>query len=545
MPEESRAPIESNSSDPGPFLAKVVSHLDPKYMGSLEVQLLKQVGDAPKAEGQLYIVKYASPFWGQTGFEFNNEENTYDGTQKSYGFWMIPPDVGSTVLVIFAEGDPKQGYWIACVQDLDMNFMTPGYATTSFNEDGDEERVPVAEYNKKVDQPLPKDTTKVKKPKHKYFVDILKEQGLMLDDIRGLTTSSARREVPSMVFGISTPGPVDKDGPTGKVGKAEHEITGAPISRLGGSSFVMDDGDDKFERKTKASEGPPDYATVEDGEKGDNKIPHNELIRIPTRTGHQILLHNSEDLIYIGNARGTSWIELTSDGKMDIYCEDSVSVHTKNDFNLYADRDINMEAGRNFNIKVKEEMHTHVLKDHVLIVDENQKIHIKMKRDETIEQELKQKVVGRVDVYHSNAFRHYAADYYDISVGGHLYMTSGGTNETRAGGNIIETAPNIHMNGPGAAQASVADEAELPKLLKTHSVPDQEGSELFQTIMRRVPIKEPWPHHENLDPMEFKPDKTDRDLEGRYEDNSEFLLKPEYFKKYTTKLDTFAKNKRD
>jgi hypothetical protein len=101
------------------------------------------------------------------------------------------------------------------------------------------------------------------------------------------------------------------------------------------------------------------------------------------------------------------------------------------------------------------------------------------------------------------------------------------------------------MNGPGAAQASVADEAELPKILKVHSVPDQEGAELFQTIVRRVPIKEPWQHHENLDPLEFKPDKIDRDLEGRYEDVSNFLFKPEYFKKYTTKLDTFAKNKRD
>jgi len=545
MTEESRAPIESKSSDTGPYLAKIVSHLDPKYMGSLEVQLLKQVGNAPKKEGQTIIVKYASPFWGQTGFEFNSEENTYDGTQKSYGMWMIPPDVGSTVIVIFIDGDPKQGYWIACTQDLDMNHMTPGYATSSFHIDGEEERVPVAEYNKKVEQVLPKDTTKTPKPQHKYFFKTLYDQGLIKDDIRGVTTTSARREVPSMVFGISTPGPLDKDGPTGKLGKIEHEITGMPISRLGGSSFVMDDGDDKFERKQKAFEGPPDYAIVENGEKGDNKIPHNELIRIRTRTGHQILLHNSEDLIYIGNARGTAWIELTSDGKMDVFCEDSISIHTKQDFNLYADRDINMEAGRNFNIKVKEEMHTHVIKDHILIVDENQKIHIKLKKEETIEDQYLQKVVGRVDIFHDDNYRHTTGNHYDISSGGHIFMTSGGSNQTLAGGNIIETAPNIHMNGPNAVQASKADEAEKPKILKVHKVPDQEINELFQSIIRRVPIKEPWPHHENLDPKEFKPEKIDRDLEGRYEDVSDFLYKPEFFKEYTTKLDTFAKNKRD
>ena len=73
------------------------------------------------------------------------------------------------------------------------------------------------------------------------------------------------------------------------------------------------------------------------------------MVRIRTRTGHQILLHNSEDLIYIGNARGTTWIEMTSNGKIDIYAQDSISVHTKNDINFTADRDINLTAGRNIN----------------------------------------------------------------------------------------------------------------------------------------------------------------------------------------------------
>ena len=545
MGEISRQPIDSDNLEPYPLLAKVVSHLDPKYMGSLEVEILRQSGNDERSEGQLSIVKYASPFMGVSDLDFNTEENTYNSTQKSYGFWMVPPDVGSTVIVIFIDGDPKKGYWLACVQDLGINFMVPGYAATSFVENGIEERVPVAEYNKKIKENIPKDTTKAKKPQHP-FAEILKEQGLILDDIRGITTSSARRDIPSAVYGISTPGPIDKDGPKNKVGKKEHEVARAPTSRLGGSSFVMDDGDDKFERKTNASEGPPEYASVEEGERGDKKIPHNELIRIRTRTGHQILLHNSEDLIYIGNARGTAWIELTSDGKMDIYCEDSVSVHTKQDFNLRADRDINMEAGRNFNIKVMEEMHTNVIKDHILMVDGNQKIKITQKVDMIYEQEYKHKVLGDVDLYHSANHKLTASGNFDLKVSGHIHQTSGGPNHTLAGGNIVEQAPQIHMNGPSATQADQAQEADKPLVLKTHSVPDQEGAELFQTIMRRVPIKEPWPSHENLSPLDFKPEKTDRDVDGRYEDNSEsILITPGYFKKYTTKLDTFAKNKKD
>jgi hypothetical protein len=446
--------------------------------------------------------------------------------------------------------------------DPNMNFMVPGYAATSYQVDGEEERVPVAEYNKKANDVSARDTTQIPKPVHTPLQTVFTTQGLLKDDVRGITTSSARRETPSAVFGISTPGPVDKNGPKGKVGKFEHVIPEAFISRLGGSSFVMDDGDDKFLRKTPPTDGPPEYAAVEDDETdGLKDIPHNELIRLRTRTGHQILLHNSEDLIYIGNARGTSWIELSSDGKIDIYAEDSVSLHTKQDLNFYADRDINIEAGRNLNIKVAEEMHTQVIGDQILIVDANQKIHIKqavdITYDTTYTHHVKEDVnvlfdtnylhhvVGNVDSLFDGNFANTVGGNFDLNIGGHNFQTSGGSNETNAGGNIIETAPVIHMNGPGAAsagEAASASEAELPLPLKTHSLPDEEGNELTQTIMRRVPTHEPWPHHENLDPEKFKPDQTDRDVEDRYEDNTDTMnFTPDYWNAYTAAIDTFTK----
>ena len=340
---------DSAQSSPGPFLARVVSHLVPSYMGVLEVELLRPVGNDSTA-GQLHQVKMMSPFWGSTSVSFVGESaNDYNNTQKSYGMWFVPPDVGNTVMVIFIDGDPKRGYWIGCIPDENMNFMVPGLAATEQTVEGGG-RLPVAEYNKKLNPQIP-DATKVKKPKHP-LADVLTTQGLIKDDIRGITTSSARRELPSSVFGISTPGPRDKasGAKTGKVGKADSAIQ-TFVSRLGGTTFVMDDGDDKFLRKTDASVGPPEYTSVEQGETGGKtNIPHNELVRIRTRTGHQILLHNSEDLIYIGNAKGTTWIELTSNGKIDIYANDSISVHTKNDLNFTADRDINLTAGGDINM---------------------------------------------------------------------------------------------------------------------------------------------------------------------------------------------------
>jgi hypothetical protein len=573
MEGETRSPQNATPSEPGPFLAKVISVLDSKYMGTLEVQLLREVGNDEATEGQLRQVKYLSPFYGVTNYEFiTDDPDDYANTQKAYGMWFVPPDVGSVVMCIFVDGDSRKGYWIGCVQDENINFALPGYAATRFvtedtkvssiTEDlaGNPVRVPVSDYNKKVHAAVA-DPTKQIKPEHP-LAQILETQGLLLDDTRGITSSSARREVPSMVFGISTPGPIDKTGPKQPVGKKEYKIDAAFISRLGGSSFVMDDGDDKFLRKTTASEGPPSYAAVENGEtEGDVKLLHNELIRLRTRTGHQILLHNTEDLIYIGNARGTAWVELSSDGKIDIFAADSISVHTKNDINFYADRDINIEAGRNFNVKVAGEMHTQVLGDQILIVDSNQKIHVKQQVDHTYDTEFLHHVKGNVNVKFDSDYLHKVGSNFDMNVsgsskitsggsmdinsGGSNNFTAGGSTNIRSGGQHIESASQIHMNGPSAAtaaEAAEATDAELPKELKTHSLPDEEGNELVQSIMRRIPTHEPWPHHENLDPTTFKPENTDRDLDERYEGNSETInIKPEYWQRYGSNLDTFEK----
>ena len=496
MAEDTRQPTGSAEQKPGPFLAKVISHLDPTYMGVLQVQLLREVGNDEAKEGQLHQVKYLTPFGGQTNVEYITEEDDYNATQKSYGMWFIPPDVGTIVMVIFIDGDPRKGYWIGCVPDENMNFQVPGHAATKYNIDGTYERVPVAEYNKKAREAAT-DPTKILKPAS-LMQDILDEQGLIEDDTRGITTSSARREIPSMVFGISTPGPVDKRGgaPKGKFGKDEHKIAAGFISRLGGSSMVMDDGDDKFLRRTTASEGPPDYAAVEqDEDDGLPEIPHNELIRFRTRTGHQILMHNSEDLIYIGNARGTTWIEMSSDGKIDIFAEDSISVHTKNDINFLADRDINFEAGRNINIKAAERMQAES-KNYNLVVTEKGKITV-------------------------------GTNFHLYSGSGNSFTTEGTTN-IKSSGQHLETASQIHMNGPAAATA----ETESP--LTTFENPTNIDGETIRSIMLRVPTHEPWPHHENLDPTSFKPDMTDREA------GSDIAV-PEYWKTYSTITDTFSK----
>jgi hypothetical protein len=443
---------------PGPYEAIVTSHLDSKYSGTLEVELLKsnESGNSSVASSQRVQVRYLNPFYGVTSYNGVTRNHDYASSQQSYGMWFIPPDVGNTVLVIFVEGNINKGYWFGCVQAENQNFMLPdGRAATTFTDTTNNlnsigKKLPVGEYNKELLTNLKNltDATKNLKPINQDFVNVLNFQGLLEDEIRGLTTSSARREVPSSVFGVSTPGPLDKRGNSrGKGGRY--------YSRLGGSSIVMDDGDDKFVRKTSAATGPSEYVNqfldIAGITEGNETIPHNELLRIRTRTGHQILLHNSEDLIYIGNAKGTTWIEMTANGKLDIFAQDSVSIHTQTDFNFKADRDVNIEAGRNINIKGRSNINMESMANYNLKVGAGQNI-----------------VVGSVT---------------NIYSGSNINMDSG-------------TQINM-MNGLATAQSAQS--------ISTHNNP----GESYGNIMKRVPQHEPWSQHENLNPTKVSTGKTD------------------------------------
>jgi len=481
----------------GPYVGVVVSHLDPEYMGRLEVEILKitESGNPSKGSGYVIPCDYVSPFYGvnpRYGVSPNAGE---EYTQKSYGFWAVPPDAGVKVLVLMAENNYSYGFWIGCIQDKFMNFMIPGRASTSYNYEG---FGPASEYNKE-DEYAGTDPTKYQKEMLVSFNDSLIRQGIEKDHIRGTNTSSARREVPSMVFGWSTPGPADKAGPTVNYGE-DFGGSQVPFNRLGGSSFVMDDGDHTLLRKAPAGNNgdyggtPPDYVNAEAGDtSGDPKLLHNELTRWSTRTGHQILLHNTEDLIYIINSQGTTWIELTANGKIDIYAKDSISMHTEQDINIKTERDFNFEAMRNVHIKANEEIYFESLKNTNFKIGENFWLETTKNTNIKIGAELNIESANDTNLKAGAKISMESGADWQVKVGANGKITCGGTSNIKSSQHI-ETAGAIHMNGPGAATAGAAKSAEP-------------ATEAFIPI--RIPQHEPYKSHENLDPAKFIPDMTD------------------------------------
>ena len=509
----------------GIYVARVISHLDPSFMGSIEVNLLKDQANTAGDDSQTFIVKYASPFFGYTPFEFmgknDGAKSTIDGfsdTQKSYGMWFVPPDVGVNVLVLFVNGDPASGYWFACVPGVNINHMVPAIAGSTVNSlDAEDKKrygntalpLPVAEVNKRINGDK-KEIDPEKYPRVVHpIADRFLEQGLLEDDVRGFNTSSPRRETPSMVFGISTPGPVDRRAGAKKqqIGKANSQAT-VPVSRLGGTQFVMDDGNDRFHRETSAAEGPVKYVDLLDpanqkkGNVGSATIPASEYFRVRTRTGHQILMHNSEDLIYIANARGTTWIELTSNGKIDIFAEDSISVHTQQDLNIRADRDINLEAGRNINMRTETgKWHVEIATDMEFLINADAKLTVGANLDILVGAKTKISTKNDLDIASSAETK--ISSTADISIGSSAEVKINGT--------------KINLNGPNNAETAVAADYVKPYDLRDNPATSSAAgwatryaAGIVKSFMKRIPMHEPWALHEHRAPNDLTPDKTDR-----------------------------------
>ncbi len=337
---------------PGPYLGIVKGNKDPARMGRLKVFIPTLAKTSDPREDQLITCDYLAPFYGAKGGQFaNGASREYEDSQHAYGFWAVPPDLETKVLVIFAEGKMEQAYWIGCVQDPFTNHMVPGIASSSNTWDtvtGQQsgppstsqpslekqktygtDNVPAGELNRNTPGALTNNNYEsTPKPIHPLS-DVLLKQGLIADTVRGTTTSSARRETPSQVFGISTPGRKDKGSQKKTVGP-KNATAQDFVSRGIGHTFVMDDG---------AIDGS------------------NQLTRLRTASGHQLLMHDTEGVVYLANGSGDAYIEMQANGRIDVYSGvGGINFRTEGDFNLHSDSNINMHANGQVRFSSAREM---------------------------------------------------------------------------------------------------------------------------------------------------------------------------------------------
>jgi hypothetical protein len=436
-----------------PIKGIVKNNIDSTRTGRIQVFINKFKGTNPDDKNSWVTVNYLSPFFGYTPNTGSKDSNgTYSGNPNSYGFWATPPDIGTEVLCVFENGDPNFGYYIGSIPKAGLNHMVPAIGSTDkiiangseAKSYGGATRLPVAEFNNANDkQSGSPDLSNQPRPIHSYQAAILNKQGLLRDPDRGTIGSSSTRETPSRVFGMSTPGrPIYGGGYDDSSINDAVKDTSAPDSnfkvtgRLGGHSFVMDDGD---------LQG------------------RDQLLRLRTSSGHMVMMNDSAGTLFIIHANGQSYIELGKEGTIDMYSTNSVNIRTMGDLNLHADNNININAVKDLNIRA-----------------ENMRFESTKETSQLVGTDLKQHVKGN----HSD------------KVGGQYAVKSGGNAGMTAGGDAFLSGGKVNLN-TGAMSLTPADVSPLKEIKHSDTLNDSakgyaSAPGKLASITSRAPAHSPW-----------------------------------------------------
>ena len=316
---------------PGVYIGVVKSVYDPDRAGKLQVWV-PDMGGQENDDGGWKTVRYASPFMGTTNSRgvkgAKSQAESFENNGMSYGFWAVPPDIDNQVLCTFVNGDPNRGFWFACIMDRKGHSALPSNSGGEVGVDVDlatlqngklksaiqqaqkigKVYVPLAEFNPH--KKTAEDIQDRKRVIHEMLTTQYIAQGLLGDPIRGPRNAGAQRDMPSQVYGFSTPGkPMGRNG----LPKSTEQV----YEREGGHVFVMDDGD---------------YTGA------------GSHLKLRSSSGHQILMDDDSGSIYVINASGSSWFEMTQSGQVFAYSSGGVTMRTRGDFNIHSDQTFRVMA---------------------------------------------------------------------------------------------------------------------------------------------------------------------------------------------------------
>ena len=436
-----------------PVFGIVKDNIDPTRSGRLKVFLSDNPGAQDSNTSQNWVsVSYLATFFGKVQPSAGNNGNgEYISNPSSYGMWTSPPDIGTKVICIFVNGDPNYGFWIGSVPEPESLYMIPAIGASDHvipntgegQSYGGAVRLPVTNFNTN-NQTLSDNPNFLDSPRpiHSYSASIMMQQGIIRDPIRGPIGSSAQRESPSRVgWGVSTPGRPIYDGGFTDETLVQKVETADPqqlkvVARRGGHTIVMDDGD---------------------------VVGKDQLVRIRTALGHQILMSDDGQTLMILHSNGQSYIELGKEGTVDIFSTNSFNVRTQGDINLHADRNVNIHAMENLNFKAKN-----------INIDSEKKIQVRAGED------LIMSAIGKLTGL----------------AGGPISWGSKGEVSMVGGGNAYLNGKKVNLNSGAPSNTPKAADA-IPLVAQTDTLFDTQKGFLaapgkLLTIASRAPAHAPW-----------------------------------------------------
>lgn len=411
-------------------LGTVVDTNDPQQMGRVRA-ICPQWGDSFDQDvTDVPWAIYCTPFGGQTSVGTRGPGIQDSEGGIAYGMWAIPK-VGAQVLIMCIDGDPRYRVYIGCVYDQQIPHTLP-HGRFMFD-----------------DHPELEKRGGDMKPYGPY-TSREKSINPLYDNMKQAFGNKAE---PNYEW---------------RSRAADHTATAIDVSMLNHTySKVADDKDFKFDNWN-SNQGyqlnrQDPHANVQTDKNLDSMVysmtspgfhslsmddrMENCRVRLRTTSGHQIIMDDTNERIYVATAKGNNWIEMDQDGNIDIFTTNKVNIRANKDINLTSDETIRMHAKKGIHMFSGDEIRMQAVAD----------IHVKTS--------------ANVRLHADASIYQQANSEFNAKSGSDMKLTTSAQMNLLASGNIVETGAQIHLNGPSASAAPAAGEKPA---FWTNRVPDHE-----------------------------------------------------------------------
>jgi hypothetical protein len=243
--------------------------------------------------------------------------------------------------------------------------------------------------------------------------------------------------------------------------------------------------------------------------------PDNCRLKIRTASGHQIIMDDTNERIYISTAEGANWIEFDQDGTIDVYATHNVSIHSADDINLTSAKSIRLTAGTSIHLAATEEVRSTSGKETHILANTNLRIQSVDKFFQEAGDTIDITSGTDTNLTVNAVLNILSIDNTNLTVNSVLNIlstdatkiTADGLN-LRGGGSIKQTAGRIDLNGPAADKAAEAAEAAPAKTIAAF-------------LTNRIPNHEPWGRtgtkddYTHVPKYPYKSDEIGRDYKKR------------------------------
>lgn len=267
---------------------------------------------------------------------------------------------------------------------------------------------------------------------------------------------------------------------TDSAGVTRNITQGSADNRMGDTPSMSGERDSSLDPQTYCWVTPGFHAISMDDRAGNTRM------RFRSTTGHQIILDDTNERIYIGTNKGANWIEMDSCGNIDVHSSVRVNIHAAKDLNFTAGETIRMTAKQ---VHIHSEEETRITAKTDLHVHGTGNLLMGSSGDVKLHSLADTHIFSQMNVYtsalesiHNQAntsinFESKAA--FNI-LGQTVCMTGQSTVDVLGSSSIKMSGGIISQNGSPAAPAAPA-------------TPATEANENPAFTTNRVPQQEPWP----------------------------------------------------